>query len=53
MGCEAGCCNKTSTPYGIFIVTPSIEGWSTKVKEVPSPYEVRLTPLGTNLESIE
>ena len=29
MGCEAGRC-KTSIPQGIFIVTPSLEGWSTK-----------------------
>ena len=47
MGCEAGRC-KTSTPYGIFIVTPSLEGWPTKAKEAPSPHEVRLTPLDTN-----
>ena len=44
MGCEAGQC-KTSTPQGIFIVTPSLEGWPTKAKEAPSPHEVRLTPL--------
>ena len=48
MGCEAGRCNKTSTPLGIFIVTSSLEGWPTKAKEVPSPNEVRLTPLDTN-----
>ena len=36
MGCEAGQC-KTSTPYGIFIVTPSFQGWPTKTKEAPSP----------------
>ena len=47
MGCEAGGCNKRSTPQGTFIVIPSLEGWSTKVKEVPSFYEVRLTPLDT------
>ena len=47
MGCEAGRC-KTSTPKGIFIVTPSLEGWPTKVKEAPFPHEVRLTPLDTN-----
>ena len=47
MGCEAGRC-KTSTPYGIFIVTPSLEGWPTKAKDAPSPHEVRLTPLDTN-----
>ena len=32
MGCEAGGCNKTSTPYAIFIVTPSLEEWPTKAK---------------------
>ena len=42
MGCEAGQCNKTSTPYSIFIMTPSLEVWPTKAKEAPSPYEVRL-----------
>ena len=47
MGCEAGRC-KTSTPYGIFIVKSSLEGWPTKAKEAPSPHEVRLTPLDTN-----
>ena len=36
MGCEAGRC-KTFTSYGIFIVTPSLEGWPTKTKEAPSP----------------
>ena len=48
MGCEAGRCNKTFTPSGIFIVIPSIEGWPTKVKEAPSSQEVRLTLLDTN-----
>ena len=47
MGCEAGC-SKTSTPKGIFIVTPSLEGWPIKAKEAPSPHEVRLAPLDTN-----
>ena len=47
MGCEAGRC-KTSTPKGIFIVIPSLEGWPTKAKEAPSPHEVRLAPLDTN-----
>ena len=47
MGCEAGRC-KTSTPYGTFIVTPSLEGWPTKAKEAPSLQDVRLTPLDTN-----
>ena len=45
MGCEAGRCNKTSIPQGIFIVTPSLEGWPTKAKEAPSPHEVRLNLL--------
>ena len=44
MGCEAGRC-KASTPSGIFIVAPSLEGRPTKAKEAPSPHEVRLTPL--------
>ena len=47
MGCEARQ-SKTSTPLGIFIVTPSVEGWSTKAKEAPSPHEVSLAPLDTN-----
>ena len=47
MGCEAGRC-KTSTPKGIFIVAPSLEGWPTKAKEAPSPHEVRLALLDTN-----
>ena len=49
MGCNAGRYNKTSTPQGIFIVIPSLEGWPTKAKEGPSPHEIRLTPLDTNL----
>ena len=48
MGCEAGRCNKTSTAEGTFIVIPSLEGWPTKAREAPSPYEVRLTVLDTN-----
>ena len=48
MRCEAGRCSKTSTPEGIFIVTPSLEGWPTKAKEAPSPHEVSLAPLDTN-----
>ena len=48
MGCEVGRC-KTSTPQGIFIMIPSLEGWPTKAKEAPSPHEVRLNPLDTNL----
>ena len=48
MGCEAARCNKTSTRLGIFIVTPSLEGWPTKAREAPSPLDVRLTPLYTN-----
>ena len=47
MGCEAGRC-KTSTPKGIFIVIPSLEGWPTKAKEASSPHEVRLALLETN-----
>ena len=42
MGCEAGQC-KTSTPQGILIVIPSLEGWSTKAKEAPSHHEVRMS----------
>ena len=48
MGYEAGRCNKTSTPEGIFVVIPSLEGWPTKAKEATSPHEVRLTPLDPN-----
>ena len=48
MGCEAGRCNKTFTPQGIFIMIPSLEGWQNKAKEASSPYEVGLTPLDTN-----
>ena len=33
---------------GIFIVTLSLEGWQTKAKEAPFPYEARLTLLDTN-----
>ena len=47
MGCKPGRC-KTSTQYGIFIVTTSLEGWSTKAKEAPSDHELRLAPLDTN-----
>ena len=47
MGCKAGR-YKTSTPQGIFIVIPSLEGWPTKAKEAPSPNEVRLALLDTN-----
>ena len=47
MGCEAGRC-KTSTPEGIFIMTPSLDGWPTKGKEAPSPHEVKLSLLDTN-----
>ena len=32
--------------------SPSLEGWSTKTKEVPSPHEVRLAPLDTKLEEL-
>ena len=45
MGCGAGRC-KTSTPLGIFIVTPSIEGWPTKAKEAPSPQRGKTDPAG-------
>ena len=45
MGWEAGQC-RTSTPEGIFIVTPSLEGWSSKAREEPSPHEVRHGPTG-------
>ena len=31
--CKVSQYNKTTTPKGIFIVTPSLEGWSTKAKE--------------------
>ena len=48
MGCEAGRCNKTSTPLVTFIVKPSLEGWPTNVKEASSPHHVRLTLLDTN-----
>ena len=48
MGCEAGRCDKTSTIQGVCIVTPSLEEWPTKAKEVSSPHEVRLTPLDTS-----
>ena len=48
MGCEAGWCSKTSTPYGIFIVAVSLEGWSIKAKYAKySPHEVRLALLDT------
>ena len=46
MGCEAGRC-RTSTPEGIFIMTP-LEEWPAKTKEALSPREVRLAPLNTN-----
>ena len=48
MGCEDGQC-KTSSPEGIFIVTPSLEGWPTNAKEARSSHEVRLAPLDTKL----
>ena len=34
---------------GIFIVKPSLQGWQTKAKEAPSPHEVKLALLNTNL----
>ena len=46
MECETDRC-KTSTPQGIFIVTPSLEGWQTKAKEAPLLHEVRLASLDT------
>ena len=30
-------------------MTPSLEGWPTKAKEAPSPHEVRLALLDTNV----
>ena len=39
MGCGAGQCNETCNPLGISIVTPSVEGWSTKGKGAPSLHE--------------
>ena len=47
MAYEAGRCSKTSTPEGVFIVITSLELWSTKAKEAPSPHEVRLALLDT------
>ena len=47
MECEAGRC-KTSTQSGIFIVTPSLEGWPTKATEASCPHEIRLSLLDTN-----
>ena len=46
MESEVGQC-KSSTPEDIFIMTLSLEGLPTKVKEEPSPHKVRLTPLDT------
>ena len=40
--------NKTSTPQGIFIVTPSLQELQTKAKMAPSPHEVRLILLSFN-----
>ena len=34
--------------WGIFIVTPTLEGWPTKAKEARSSHEVRLALLNTN-----
>ena len=48
MGCEAGQCNKTTTPQGIVTVIPSLKGWPIKAKETSSPHEVRLNTLDTN-----
>ena len=44
---KAGQCSKRSTPEGILIATPSLEGWPTKAKETPSPHEVKLALLDT------
>ena len=52
MGSDAGQYNKTSTPHGIFIVTPSLEGWPTKAREAPSPHQVRLTLLTLHVSLI-
>ena len=30
-------------------MTPSLEGWSTKAKEAPSPHKARLAPLDNNV----
>ena len=49
MGYEVGRCNKTTTPQGTFIATPSLEKWLNKPEEAPSPHEVRLTPLKKNM----
>ena len=48
MRCEAVRCDKKTIPLDIFIVTASLEKWTTKAKEAPSSHEVRLTPLDTN-----
>ena len=48
MRCKAGQCSKTSTPEGIFIATPSLEGLPVKAKEAPSHHEVTLVPLDIN-----
>ena len=41
-------CNKPCTLYGVFIVTPSLEGWSAKTKESPSPHQAGLAPPDIN-----
>ena len=40
--------NENVYPIRHFIVTPSLEEWSTKAKEAPSPHKVRLVRLDTN-----
>ena len=35
MGCDASRCDKISTPKGIFIVTPSLEGLPAKANDAP------------------
>ena len=40
MGCDASRWSKTSTPFKILIVIPSLEGWPSKAKKALSPHEV-------------
>lgn len=48
MGCKPGPPNNTSTQKGVYIMTPSLEEWSIKAKDLPSLYEVRLILLKTH-----
>ena len=48
MGCKNGHCNRISTPKRYFYCHTSLEGWTNKARETPSPNEVTLTPLDTN-----